>query len=150
MKKKLVDTFKIFMFILSVILLCNVSYAEYIAVSRGNQCPSDAGIYSINSDGTENWFFKKCYIQKVIIEQSGTILAIVAGPYGGESDGIYAINTDGTQKWFKQIGYLFEIVASSKNSNNSKVVWDIHNDGKKGVPEAIDALESATNIKSNK
>ena len=60
--------------------------------------------------------------------------------YGSSTeDGIYAINSDGTQKWFYQLLRPTKIVFPANFIE--KVVWDIHNDGKKGLPEAIDALK---------
>jgi len=41
------------------------------------------------------------------------------------------------------------LIAYSGDETNS-IVWDIFNDGKKGIPEAIDALKSASNMSTTK
>jgi len=134
-----------------VIFFTNVnSYADFIAVSQGNQCSDssnqDQGIYSFSSDGTQKWFFKLCNIWEIIQLSDGSLIAMTKPYAGAMATSLVSINTDGTQKWSKDINFLSNIYPENNSNSKSKIVWDIYNDGKKGVPEAIDALESATNI----
>jgi len=139
------------LFLIHLIMVSKLFCADIIVVNSGEQCGDsynqDQGVYALNLDGTQKWFFKACRISQIIQLADGSFILLSKFDQN-EKGKIYAINPDGSQKWFKEMEYASGISLTEDNTNNSKIIWDIYNDSKKGVPEAIDALKSATQLKN--